>query len=82
MQADLLSGWHYCDWTDGGVSPHMSKDIGGKLMRIGPFLLLIMTVLLLSAATVWMAQASGLLALLPAVGTVLLILTILIRRAH
>ena len=51
-------------------------------MRIGPFLLLIMTVLLLSAATVWMAQASGLLALLPAVGTVLLILTILIRRAH
>ena len=51
-------------------------------MRIGPFLILIGTVLLLAAATVWLAQIAGLLALLPAVGTVLLILTILIRRAR
>lgn len=51
-------------------------------MRTGPFLLLIMIVLLLAAATVWLAQIAGALALLPALGTVLLILTILIRRAR
>ena len=51
-------------------------------MRIGPFLLLTVTVLLLAALTVWLAQSSGVLALLPAVGTVLLILTVLIRRAR
>ncbi|MFZ3582417.1 hypothetical protein ACOI1H_09640 [Loktanella sp. DJP18] len=51
-------------------------------MRTGPFLLLILTVLLLAAATVWLAQFAGALALLPALGTVLLILAILIRRAR
>ena len=51
-------------------------------MRVRSFLFLIVTVLLLAAATVWLAQSAGLLALLPAVGTVMLILTILIRRAR
>lgn len=51
-------------------------------MRIGPFLFLIVTVMLLAAATVWLAKTAGALALLPAVGTVFLILTVLIRRAR
>ena len=51
-------------------------------MRIGPFLLLVLAVVVLAAATIWMAQAAGALALLPAVGTVLLVLTILILRAR
>ena len=51
-------------------------------MRIVPFLILIATVLMLAAATVWLAHRAGLLALLPAVGTVLLVLTVLIRRAR
>ena len=51
-------------------------------MRTGPFIILILTVLLLAAATVWLAQSAGLLALLPAVGTVLLVLSVLIRRAR
>ena len=51
-------------------------------MRIRPFLILVATVLVLAGATVWLARISGSLALLPAVGTVLLILTILIRRAR
>ena len=51
-------------------------------MRIRSFILLILTVLFLAALTVWLADKAAALALLPAAGTVLLILTILIRRAR
>ncbi len=51
-------------------------------MRIGSFLWLLTAVLALSALTVWLASTSGLLALLPAVAAVLLVLSVLLRRAH
>jgi hypothetical protein len=51
-------------------------------MRTGPFLLLIATVICLAALTIWLAQMSGALALLPAIGTVALVLTVLIRRVQ
>lgn len=51
-------------------------------MRIGPFLYLIGAIIVLSAATVWLAQQSGVLALLPALSAVLLILAVLIRQVR
>ena len=51
-------------------------------MRIGTFLLLILTVLLLAGATVWLAQTATTLALLPALGTVILVCTVLVRQAR
>ncbi|WP_165351894.1 hypothetical protein [Salipiger sp. IMCC34102] len=44
------------------------------------FIALIAVVLLLSALTIWMASASVGLALLPALSTVALVLSVLIRR--
>ncbi|WP_394152328.1 hypothetical protein [Loktanella salsilacus] len=51
-------------------------------MRTIPFLLLIAAVICLAGLTIALAQMSGVLALLPAVGTVGLVLTVLIRRAQ